>query len=136
MENFETLQEQLHHQKERRSRLNSFWLVFAVAIFASMALPRVAIRVFGTQTYWLALILITLVMTWAGLLLLTQTLYANREIRLIKQQIKFVEKAQRKRKRADRRRWWSLRQQMSQSSSDQSPYFEDDDPHSRNADNN
>lgn len=118
------LQEQLDAQLARRTLLLNLWLVYGVVVLVAVAMPRMAVRLFGPHTFWVALIVLAVALSWVGLILLTHSIYAQREIRLLRLQLKEQERLRRKRKRQDRKGWWRSRRRMQTPA--EADYREDD----------
>jgi Na+(H+)/acetate symporter ActP len=87
------LETRLEVLQERRAQLVNLWLFFIVFTIGSLALPRMAVRFFGASAFFLALFVTVIVLTFAGLWLLVQTIYNLREQREIQQALRDEAKA-------------------------------------------
>lgn len=79
------MEDRLNDLIERRNQLYQAWMIFVLALIASLVLPRVAVRVYGARAYFIALGIVTVVMATLGLILLARTIETWREIRIEKE---------------------------------------------------
>ncbi|MFW5692297.1 MAG: hypothetical protein ACOCX3_02985 [Chloroflexota bacterium] len=106
----EELEVQLKQHQDRLRLLVNLWLMFFIFLAGGIALPRMAVRFFGTYAYFVVMAVVIIVLAFVGVSLLAQTIRTRREIRLLRKDLRRLETEERKRDRArQKKKKWNFR---------------------------